>query len=258
MDKGRVVGSLLMFVCCMVVFWKATHGDLWALYSEKGFIMVIGGTTAVILMALPLDKCLQAMKYIKKYFLGMAASPIETIKLMNKLGEKARREGILSLEGELAQVKDKFLAAGLKMAVDGTDAATIEGTLRMEVMAMQERHKAGKKFFDLIKVYGPGIALTATLIGQIGMFSQLGSGDIELLGHMLAVAVVATMYGTVLANCVAGPMGDKLALKSAEEILTREMVLQGILSIQAGENPRVTLDKMSAFLPVPARAKVAA
>jgi chemotaxis protein MotA len=128
----------------------------------------------------------------------------------------------------------------------------------MEVMAMQERHKAGKKFFDLIKVYGPGIALTATLIGQIGMFSELGSGDIGLMGTMLAVAVVATMYGTVLANCIAGPIGDKLALRSAEEILTREMVLQGILSIQAGENPRVTLDKMCAFVPVAARAKVAA
>ncbi len=258
MDKGSVIGSLLMFICTFVVFWKATHGDLWALYSEKGFIMVIGGTTAVILMALPMDKVMQVGGYMKKYFLFKGQSPIETIKLMNKLGEKARREGILSLEGDIGKIDDKFLAAGLKMAVDGTDAATIESTLRMEVMAMQERHKAGKKFFDLIKVYGPGIALTATLIGQIGMFSQLGSGDIELLGHMLAVAVVATMYGTVMANCIAGPMGDKLALRSAEEILTREMVLQGILSIQAGENPRVTLDKMSAFLPVVARSKVAA
>jgi chemotaxis protein MotA len=114
---------------------------------------------------------------------------------------------------------------------------------------MQERHKAGKKFFDLIKLYAPGWGLVATLIGQIGMFGNLG-GDIAILGHMLAVAVIATMYGTVLANAVAGPIGDKLALRSSEEIMNREMMLQGILSIQAGDNPRVTLDRMMAFIPM--------
>ena len=258
MDLGSVIGSIMMFVCCFVVFWKATHGNLMALWSEKGAIMVLGGTIAVIFMAMPIENVKSAMSYIKKFMFHKGASAIDTIKLMNKLGEKARREGILSLESELSKVEDKFLAAGLKMAVDGTDAETIEGTLRMEVLAMQDRHKAGKKFFDLIKVYGPGIALTATLIGQIGMFAELGGGDIGVMGNMLAVAVVATMYGTVLANCIAGPIGDKLALRSAEEILSREMVLQGILSIQAGENPRVTLDKMSAFLPVAARGKLAA
>jgi chemotaxis protein MotA len=95
----------------------------------------------------------------------------------------------------------------------------------------------------------------ATLIGQIGMFAGLESASIGYLGHMLAVAVVATMYGTVLANAVAGPMGDKLALKSGEEILSREMMVQAILSVQAGDNPRVTLDKMLAFIPGPGRDK---
>jgi chemotaxis protein MotA len=124
----------------------------------------------------------------------------------------------------------------------------------MEILAMQDRHKAGKKFFDLIKLYAPGYGLVATLIGQIGMFGHLG-GDIKVMGHMLAVAVVATMYGTIAANAIAGPMGDKLALRSGEEILNREMMLQGILSIQAGDNPRVTMDKMLAFIPSPGRGK---
>jgi chemotaxis protein MotA len=143
------------------------------------------------------------------------------------------------------------------MAVDGVDPEMIETTLRLEIMAMQERHKSGKKFFDLLKVYGPGLGLVATLMGQIGMFKNLG-GDIATMGYMLAVAVVATMYGTVLANCIAGPMGDKLAFRSGEEILGREMILQGILSIQAGENPRATLDKMAAFVPAVTRDKLKA
>ena len=138
----------------------------------------------------------------------------------------------------------------------GTDEATIEQTLRFEVMAMQDRHKAGKKFFDLIKLYGPGYGLVGTLVGQVGMFGKLATADIGELGAALALAVVATMYGAIIANAVAGPMGDKLALRSGEEILGREMMLQGILSIQAGDNPRATLDRMLAFLPHAHREKL--
>jgi len=251
-DKTSFIGSVLMFVIVAVVCWKATHGNLIALWSDKGAIMVVGGTIAVVLMAMPLDKLKNAMGWIKAYFLAKGSSPVAIIKLINTLSEKARREGILSLESDVAKLQDTFLMSGLKMAIDGVAPESIEATLRMEVLAMQERHKCGKKFFDLVKVYGPGIALTATLIGQIGMFGALG-GSIEVMGKMLAVAVVATMYGTVMANCIAGPMGDKLALRSAEEIMTREMVIQGILSIQAGDNPRVTMDRMLAFVPMSVR-----
>jgi len=242
-----------MFVCCFAVFWMATHGHLLALWSTKGAIMVVGGTAAVLLMAMPMEKLMCAMGYTKIFLFHKGKSPQEVIKIMSDLSDKARREGILSLEAEVGRLEDTFLQSGMKMAIDGVAPEAIEATLRLEVMAMQERHKAGKKFFDLIKVYGPGIALTATLIGQIGMFSALG-GSIEIMGQMLATAVVATMYGTVMANCIAGPMGDKLAMRSAEEILVREMVLQGILSIQGGDNPRVTMDRMLAFIPSVSRA----
>lgn len=252
MDKSSLIGSILMFIICFVVCYKATGGNLIALWSDKGAIMVVGGTLAVLLMALPMEKVTGAMGYIKRYFLHKGMTPVEVVKQINDLSEKARREGILSLEGEVSKLPDPFMAAGLKMAIDGVSPDSIESTMRMELMAMAERHKAGKKFFDLIKVYGPGIALTATLIGQIGMFGALG-GSIEVMGKMLAVAVVATMYGTVMANCIAGPMGDKLAMRSAEEMLIREMTLQGVLSIQAGDNPRVTMDRMLAFVPGPQR-----
>lgn len=257
MDKASLVGSLLGLVACLYVGYQASHGHWEMFYSEKGLVMVFGGTVSVILMAMPGDKLMCAMGYLKRFMFHKAANPVEVIKLMGNLSEKARRDGVLALEADLAQVPDRFLQQGLKMLIDGSHPDIVEQTLRMEVMAMQERHKAGKKFFDLIKLYAPGYGLVATLIGQIGMFGHLG-GDIEVMGHMLAVAVVATMYGTILANAVAGPMGDKLALRSGEEILSREMMLQGILSIQAGDNPRVTIDKMLAFIPAPARTKLKA
>jgi chemotaxis protein MotA len=224
-------------------------------------IAVFGGTISVIFIAMPMEKIKCVPGYVRRFLFQKGGSPVQVVQTIASLGEKARRDGILALEPEIEalQESNSFLASGLRMAVDGVEPAGIEATLRMEIMAMQDRHKAGKKFFDLIKLYAPGWGLVATLIGQIGMFGNLG-GDITILGHMLAVAVVATMYGTVLANAVAGPIGDKLALRSSEEILAREMMLQGILSIQAGDNPRVTLDRMMAFIPNASRAalKIAA
>ncbi|MDZ4831599.1 MAG: MotA/TolQ/ExbB proton channel family protein [Phycisphaerae bacterium] len=257
MDKASLIGSIIGVMACGWVAYRASHGHFEIFYSEKGLVMVAGGTISVLFMAMPMEKLKCIPGYCKRFMSESGMSGVETVKLMSTLADKARRDGILALESEIEKIKDPFLVQGLKMAVDGTDEATIEATLRLEVMAMQERHKAGKKFFDLIKTYSPGYGLVATLIGQIGMFGSLG-GDIETLGHMLAVAVVATMYGTVLANAIAGPMGDKLALRSGEEILSKEMMLQGIMSIQAGDNPRATQEKMLAFIPQTIRATLKA
>lgn len=241
----------------MLVCYQATHGHLAALWSSKGFYMVILGSIAAVMMSMPFDRLKMVPGYVKRFLINKTRPAMETIQMMTQLAEKARRDGILALETEVAQIDDPFLQTGVKMAIDGVDPDTLEATMRLEIMAMQDRHKSGKKFFDILKTYGPGLGLVATLMGQIGMFQSLG-GEIEVMGHMLAVAVVATMYGTVIANCVAGPIGDKLAYRSSEEILRREMMLQGILSIQAGENPRATLDKMASFVPVPERAALKA
>lgn len=251
MDKASVIGVVIGVMCMLGVGWLASHGQWSMFYSEKGLIAVFGGTISVIFIAMPMEKIKCVPGYMKRFLFQKGSSAISLVQSLAALGEKARRDGILALEPEIEKLQetDPFLASGLRMAVDGVDPEGIEATLRMEIMAMQERHKAGKKFFDLIKLYAPGWGLVATLIGQIGMFGNLG-GDISILGHMLAVAVIATMYGTVLANAIAGPIGDKLALRSSEEILGREMMLQGILSIQAGDNPRVTLDRMMAFIPM--------
>jgi chemotaxis protein MotA len=226
-------------------------------YSQEGMATVLGGSISVIFMAMPLDKIKAVTGYLRRFMFNKGTKSVEVIQAIVAFSEKARREGILALEAEVKKVTDPFLGSALQMTIDGQDAATIENTLRMEILAMQERHKAGKKFFDLVKLYGPGWGLVGTLVGQIGMFGQLG-GSVEAMGKMLALAVVATMYGTILANAVAGPIGDKLALRSSEEMVGREMILQGILSIQAGDNPRVTLDRMAAFLPQAHRGKLKA
>ncbi len=255
MDKASLIGVIVSVGCLGFVFFEVSHGKLGMFFSMEGVLMVLGGSISVTFMAMPMDKMKQVPNYVKRFLFQKGMEPVAVIELMNQLAEKARRDGILALESETQKIKDPFLASGLKMAVDGVEPGAIEATLRMEVAAMQDRHKAGKKFFDLIKLYGPGYGLVGTLVGQVGMFGQLATADIGALGHALALAVVATLYGAIIANAVAGPIGDKLALRSSEEILGREMMLQGILSIQSGDNPRVTLDKCLAFVPGPARMK---
>ncbi len=258
MDKASLIGSILGVMCCALVGYMASHGDWGMFWSEKGVIMVFGGTISVIFMALPMDRIKQVPGYVKSFMFNKGTQPSEIIKIMGTLAERARRDGILALENEMSKIDNTFLQQSIKMAVDGVEPRDIESTCRLEILAMQDRHKAGKKFFDLIKLYAPGYGLVATLIGQVGMFGGLASADIGQLGKMLAIAVVATMYGTILANAVAGPMGDKLSLRSSEEILCREMILQGVLSIQSGDNPRVTEEKLLAFIPNVARTKLRA
>ncbi|MCA9287907.1 MAG: MotA/TolQ/ExbB proton channel family protein [Phycisphaerales bacterium] len=257
MDKASLIGCIIGLICFGFVAFEASHGQFEMFFSLEGVFTVIGGSISVVFMSMPMEKLLRVPGYLKSFLFHKAKSPAEMVELFSRLSEKARRDGILALESDIQSLDDKFLAAGLKAAVDGVDPGAVEANLRMEILAMQDRHKAGKKFFDLIKLYGPGWGLVGTLIGQIGMFGQLG-GSIEAMGHMLALAVVATLYGTVAANAIAGPIGDKLAIRSGEEILRREMMIQGILSIQAGDNPRVTTDRLLAFIPSAVRAKLQA
>jgi chemotaxis protein MotA len=256
MDIASLIGMFIGAAALGVVFVEVSHGNLMMFFSGEGVLMVGCGSVSVVFIAMPMDKLKQVPGYIKAFLFSKGMPTIEVVKLMGTLADKARKDGILALESEIAKIKEPFLAAALKMAVDGVEPANIEATARMEILAMQDRHKAGKKFFDLIKLYGPGYGLVGTLVGQVGMFGQLASADIGALGHALAIAVVATMYGAIIANAVAGPIGDKLGIKSGEEILNREMILQGVLSIQAGDNPRVTQDKVMAFVPAFARSKM--
>jgi chemotaxis protein MotA len=258
MDKASLVGVVVGVVCMGICFFEVSHGNFMMFYSLEGVLMVGGGSISVVFMAMPMSKLKCLGGYLRTFMFGQGRSPVEVVEMISGLSEKARRDGILALESDVQRIQktDPFLVKGLRMAIDGMDPSAIEATLRIEILAMQERHKAGKKFFDLIKLYGPGWGLVGTLVGQVGMFGNLEGGSIGALGKSLAIAVCATMYGTVVANAICGPIGDKLGAKSAEEILNREMVLQGVMSLQAGDNPRLTLEKMTAFIPMSGRSQL--
>jgi chemotaxis protein MotA len=166
---------------------------------------------------------------------------------MVEYAEIARRDGVLALESASREAPDPFLRRGLQLTIDGTDPEMIERILRIEVEAMQQRHKHGKHFFGTMAKFGPGFGLMATLIAQVAMFRNLG-GDASVIGSALAIALTGTLYGCMLQNLVAGPVAEKLSIKSHEEAFAKEIVLQGVLSIQAGNNPRVVEMQLLSFL----------
>ena len=171
----------------------------------------------------------------------------DIIKEMVQYAETARRDGVLALESVAREAPDPFLRRGLQLTIDGTDPEIIERILRIEIESMSERHQHGKHFFDTLAKFGPGFGLMATLIAQVAMFRNL-AGDAAVIGNALAIALTGTLYGCILQNLVAGPVAEKLGFRSHEEAFAKEIMLQGVLSIQAGNNPRVVEMQLMSFL----------
>jgi chemotaxis protein MotA len=196
---------------------------------------------------MPLHVITGVASYLKKWLFDQHTHIQHTIKEMVEYAEIARRDGVLALESASREAADPFLRRGLQLTIDGTDPEMIERILRIEVEAMQQRHKQGKHFFGTMAKFGPGFGLMATLVAQVAMFRNLG-GDASVIGSALAIALTGTLYGCMLQNLVAGPVAEKLSIKSHEEAFAKEVVLQGILSIQAGNNPRVVEMQLLSFL----------
>jgi chemotaxis protein MotA len=164
----------------------------------------------------------------------------------------ARRDGILAIENHLDGNTNKFVATGIRMAVDGTDPELIEKLMMSDIESLQTRHRNGKVFFDLFAKYAPAFGMIGTLIGLVAMLANLS--DPSAIGPGMAVALLTTLYGAVLANAVCLPISDKLAFYSRMETHARMMIVQGVMAIQSGDNPRIVEQKLNVFLPPNQRA----
>jgi chemotaxis protein MotA len=169
------------------------------------------------------------------------------------MSEKARREGLLALEEELEDLDDEFMKKGLRLVVDGTDAEVIRGLLETELNQIQGRHADKLAGVNMWATLAPGLGMLGTVIGLIGMLKNLE--DKSSLGPNMAVALITTLYGSMMANLLLIPLGGKLRAKDGDESKVKEMVIEGILSIQAGDNPRILATKLLSYLnPVSRRA----
>jgi chemotaxis protein MotA len=227
--------------------FHASEGHLDAYFKPNEMLLVFGGSLGAAMLSMPLHNITGALSYVKKWLFAKHEHVDHVIKEMVQYAETARRDGVLALETVAREAPDPFLRRGLQLTIDGTDPEMIERIMRIELEAMAERHKHGKHFFHTLAKFGPGFGLMATLIAQVAMFRNLG-GEASVIGKALAIALVGTLYGCILQNLIAGPVAEKLALRSQEELFGKEIILQGILSIQAGNNPRVVEMQLLSFL----------
>lgn len=205
---------------------------------------------------MPLHSVIAAFGSLKKIYFTKEVHLSHLIKEMVGYAETARRDGVLALETVAREAHDPFLRRGLQLTIDGTDPEIIERIMRIEIEAMVERHKHGKHFWGMIAKFGPGCGLIACLVAQVAMFKNL-DGDPKVIGSALAVALTGTLYGAMLQNIMAGPVAEKLGLRSKEEAFAKEIVLQGVLAIQAGNNPRVVEMQLMSFLSTKQQAALA-
>ena len=247
MDLATLIGIFLAWGAVVYSMFHASHGHLEAYFKPGELFLVFGGALGATMLSMPLHTITGVGNYLKKWMINKENHIEHAIKEMVEYAETARRDGVLALEAASREAADPFLRRGLQLTIDGTDPEMIERILRIEIEAMQERHKHGKHFWGTMAKFGPGFGLMATLIAQVAMFRSLG-GDASVIGQALAIALTGTLYGCMLQNLVAGPVAEKLAVRSHEEAFAKEIVLQGVLSIQAGNNPRVVEMQLLSFL----------
>lgn len=245
MDLSSTIGLLLGIV--FIIRGIVTSGNLSSFWDLPSVIIVLGGTIASTLASYPIKDFLNIGKVIKKAFFYKEESPDEVITEIIGLANVARKEGLLSLEEYAENLDDEFLQKGIMLIVDGTDPDLVRNILETELVFLEERHLEGQGIFQTMGTYAPAFGMIGTLIGLINMLRYLD--DPSAIGPNMSVALVTTFYGSVLANVVFLPLAQKLKIRSNSEILVKELMVEGLLSIQAGENPRIIEEKLKTFIP---------
>ncbi|MEM6993258.1 MAG: MotA/TolQ/ExbB proton channel family protein [Myxococcota bacterium] len=243
MDISTIIGLVLS--AFLVLGSILIGGPLSAFIDVAGSLIVFGGTVAATLVSETLPQCIGSIKVALNAFRQPGNDSSATIEKIVELSSIARREGILALENQ--QIEDTFFSKALRMAVDGTSPDEIRETLSSEVSGMKQRHVRGQKLFKFMAASAPSMGMIGTLIGLVQMLGALD--DPSSIGPAMAVALLTTLYGAVLAFMIFGPIASKLERRSTEEAAHMNVVLDGIESIVKGQKAGMIRDKLEARLP---------
>lgn len=249
---GLVGGAVLTLLAVLMASGSGQSFSLAQFIDPPALLLVLGGGLCVVMASVPLRVFLTLPKLLVKLLFCRAVDHRALVAQLISLAEVARRDGLLALEPRLAEIENASIVLGLQMAIDGTRPNVLEDVFQSEIAAEDGRHQAGKRMFELLGRCGPALGMIATLIGLILMLGHLD--DPDSIGPNMAMALVGTLYGAGLANLICAPCAEKLAYLSRQEALGKQIVLKGILAIQAGENPRIIEQKLMTYLPPALRA----
>ncbi len=243
MDIATVIGVVSAFG--LVLF--AIGGGINSFIDPPSMLIVIGGTVGVLLVGHPLSTALSTIGILLKTFMYKVDSGVDIISKLVELAQTVRKDGILALESEVENIDNDFLSKGLQMAIDGQEPSAIEEILYMEMDKIAERHSSGADMFTALGTYAPSMGMIGTLVGLVLMLQNMS--DPSSIGPSMSIALLTTFYGALMANIIFLPMAGKLKMRSKEELLIREIILVGVQSLVAGENPRIMEQKLLGYLP---------
>ncbi|HYH04170.1 MAG TPA: flagellar motor stator protein MotA [Bacillota bacterium] len=247
---GLVIGALAVVIGMIV-----KGANVAVLLNPAAAIIIIIGTIAAVMNSFPQKEFLNIPKILGALFIEKKKQDcVGILELIVQMAQQARKEGLLSLESSLNTIENRFLQKGLGMVIDGLEPDYIKDVLELEIEAMEERHRAGATVFSAAGSYAPTLGVLGAVIGLIGALGNLE--DTEKLGHMIAAAFVATLYGIFIGYVVCHPISSRLKRKSHEEVATMNIILEGVLSIQRGENPKSIKTKLAGMLEPAERKKV--
>ena len=244
LDLSTVVGIGAAFGLMLMAILQG--GPLSIFINVPSLMIVFGGTFGNTLVHYPFGDVFDALNVAKKTFLHKEAPINDLIGQLMEFANKARKEGILALQGAMEAVDDEFLRKAMQMAVDGQEPETLRKMLNTEIEYIQIRHGKGAEIFSSIAAYAPAMGMVGTLIGLVQMLQTMS--DPSSIGPAMAVALLTTFYGAVIANVFCSPMAGKLKNRSASEVLTKTLIIEGMQSILSGENPRIMEQKLHAFI----------
>lgn len=246
MDLATLIGLFIGFGGLVGGFlWEG--GSLGMLWVKTAALIVFGGLVGVTILSFTTTELKTIPYFCKLVFSDKKVDYLEVLNLLVDTADKARREGLLSLESQLSEIDNQFLGRGLQLVIDGTDPDLTRNMLEMEIEAFESKEKVGYDIFMAAGGFAPTMGIIGTVMGLVHVLSNISSPD-ELAGA-IAVAFLATLYGISTANVICIPFANKIKLKTNKNVLLMELILEGILSIQAGENPRVIKEKLLTFLP---------
>lgn len=256
MDITTILGLLIGIV--LVVFVGITPAKLGNFFDGASIAIVLGGTVSAVISSYPLSTLKTMPKHMKMVIQGNKYNIGELVNTLEEMAQLARKNGLLALEEKANEIEDMFFKSAIMLIVDATEPEEVRELLENEVDAMAARHDEGAGVYEKASAMAPAFGMIGTLVGLVNMLKAMnieegGAGD---LGPAMATALITTFYGCVLANMIFSPIAKKLRIRNEEELLYKQIMIEGILAIQAGDNPKFLKEKLVTYISQKERQKV--
>jgi chemotaxis protein MotA len=240
------IGGLILGVGAVLVSFVMEGGHLSAIVQPPAMLIVIGGTIGATIVTTSIKTIVNVPQFIKLAIFAQPINPLRTIDMIVSMSEKARREGILGLENDLPGIRDPFFRKAIQLVIDGTEITALKTILETEIAYIEDRHKRGILFFQKMGGFSPTLGIIGTVLGLIHTLGNTANAD--RMAEAIAGAFIATLWGVALANLVYLPVSDKLKMRHEEELANLDLIMEGVVSIQSGDNPRVVKTKLLSFI----------